>query len=48
MRASDNERLYQCLTCKYTEICTYDETVEDERGLCTKYEPLGGGNEKQH
>lgn len=37
-RASDNERLYQCLTCKFTEICDLDEKAEDERGLCKEYQ----------
>ena len=37
-RASNKERLYQCLTCKYTEVCTLDEEAEDRRGLCKTYE----------
>ncbi len=36
-RASDKERMYQCLTCVYTEICNLDENAEDERGLCKEY-----------
>lgn len=37
-RASDNERFYQCLTCKFTESCELDEKAEDERGLCKAYQ----------
>lgn len=36
-RASNEERLCQCLTCRYTEICNLDEDSEDERGLCKEY-----------
>lgn len=36
-RASNKERFLQCLTCKYTELCTLDEKAEDERGLCKEY-----------
>lgn len=38
MKASDKERFYQCLTCKFTEVCNLDEKAEDERGLCKKYQ----------
>lgn len=37
MRAGDRERIFQCFTCKFTEICNLDENAEDERGLCKQY-----------
>ena len=37
MRASDEERMYQCLTRLFTEICNLDKSAEDERGLCKEY-----------
>lgn len=37
-RASDEERMFQCLTCLFTEICNLDESAEDERGLCKEYQ----------
>lgn len=36
-RASEFERFYQCLTCKYTKRCKLDDDAEDERGLCKGY-----------
>mgnify|MGYP003312863266 CR=1 FL=1 len=37
-RASDEERMFQCLTCQHTEICNLDEEAEDERGMCKEYQ----------
>lgn len=37
MNASDIERLCQCLTCDFTEICNLDENAEDDRGMCKQY-----------
>lgn len=37
IRASDEERFYQCLTCLHIESCNLDEESEDERGMCGQY-----------
>lgn len=37
VRASDEERFYQCLTCLHIESCNLDEESEDERGMCGQY-----------
>lgn len=37
VRASDEERFYQCLTCLHIESCNLDEESEDERGMCKEY-----------
>jgi hypothetical protein len=37
VRASDEERFYQCLTCLHIESCNLDEESEDERGMCRQY-----------
>lgn len=34
----ERERLYQCLTCRFTEICNLDESAEDDRGMCKQYQ----------
>lgn len=35
VRASDEERFYQCLTCQHISDCNLDEDAENERG-CAK------------
>lgn len=36
-RASDEERMFQCLTCQHIDICELDEEAEDEQGMCKEY-----------
>lgn len=40
MSKKDQKRFAQCFNCKNLNVCTKDETDEDENGLCRFYNEL--------